>query len=86
MIPTLTCCRAFVEDFEDAHDPLPDLKGVDVLRFLIEENGLFQTQLSEETGDPTTTLSELLTGKRGISPKVRAVLSARFKVDPTLFV
>jgi HTH-type transcriptional regulator/antitoxin HigA len=75
-----------VEDYEDEHDPLPELSGVSALRFLIEENGLSQAQLSKETGVPETTLSEVLTGKRGISPKVRAVLAERFKTDPALFV
>src|SRR5262249_41618306 len=75
-----------IEDYEDAHDPLPDLTGVEALRYLIEENGLSQAQLSRETGIPVTTLCEILTGKRGISPKVRAALAERFKVVPALFV
>jgi hypothetical protein len=37
-------------------------------------------------GHPLTTLSEILTGKRGISPKVRTMLAGRFKVAPALFV
>jgi HTH-type transcriptional regulator/antitoxin HigA len=75
-----------VEDYEAAHDPLPALPGAEALRFLIAENGLSQARLSRETGVPVTTLSEVLTGKRGISPKVRAALAARFKVGPELFV
>ena len=39
-----------------------------------------------DTGIPVTTLSEILTGKRGISPKVRTALAGRFKVAPALFV
>jgi HTH-type transcriptional regulator/antitoxin HigA len=75
-----------VEDYEDEHDPLPDMTGVQALRFLVEENGLSQAQLSKETGIPETTLCEVLTGKRGISPKVRAALAERFKVARTLFI
>jgi HTH-type transcriptional regulator/antitoxin HigA len=75
-----------VEDYEDEHDPLPEMTGVEALRFLIEENDLSQAQLSKETGIPGTTLCEVLTGKRGISPKVRAALARRFKVAPALFV
>jgi HTH-type transcriptional regulator/antitoxin HigA len=75
-----------VEYYEDEHDPLPVMTGVEALRFLIGENGLSQAQLSKETRIPETTLCEILTGKRGISPKVRAALAERFKVAPTLFV
>jgi HTH-type transcriptional regulator / antitoxin HigA len=75
-----------VEDYEDEHDPLPEMTGVEVLRFLIEENELSQAQLSKETKIPGTTLCDVLTGKRGISPKVRAALAKRFKVAPALFV
>jgi HTH-type transcriptional regulator/antitoxin HigA len=75
-----------VEDYEDEHDPLPELSGVEALRFLIEENGLSQAQLARDTGVPVTTLNEILTGKRGISPAVRKALAGRFKVAPTLFV
>jgi HTH-type transcriptional regulator / antitoxin HigA len=75
-----------VEEYEDEHDPLPDLSGVEALRHLIDENGLSQSQLSKDTGVPETTLSEILTGKRGISPKVRKALAERFKIAPALFV
>src|SRR4051812_1534937 len=37
-----------IEDYEDEHDPLQDITGVEALRFLIEENGLSQSQLSKE--------------------------------------
>ena len=75
-----------VEDYEDEHDPLPRLSGVEALRYLLEENGLTQARLSDETGIPVATLSEILNGKRGISAKVRAALAERFKVAPAFFV
>jgi HTH-type transcriptional regulator/antitoxin HigA len=82
----LDVLSGLVESYEDRHDPLPDLPGVDALRYLIEENGLSQSQLSRETNIPEATLSEILSGKRGISPKVRGILAGRFKVDPALFI
>jgi HTH-type transcriptional regulator/antitoxin HigA len=75
-----------IEDYEDTHDPLPELSGVEALRFLIEENRMSQSQLSRETGLPVTTLSEILNGRRGISPRVRTALAKRFKVGPELFL
>jgi HTH-type transcriptional regulator/antitoxin HigA len=35
---------------------------------------------------PVATISEVLNGKRGISPRVRQALAERFKVSPALFV
>jgi HTH-type transcriptional regulator/antitoxin HigA len=75
-----------VEEYEDQHDPLPDLSPLEALRYLLDENELTQVQLSHDTGIPVATISEVLNGKRGISPKVRAALAARFKVSPALFV
>ena len=75
-----------VEDYESEHDPLPKMSPVEALRYLLDENGLTQAQLSEETGIPVATVSEILNRKRGISPKVRGILAARFKVAPALFV
>jgi HTH-type transcriptional regulator/antitoxin HigA len=74
-----------IEDYEDEHDPVPAMSGLEALRFLVQENGLSQAQLARETRIPVTTLSEILAGKRGISPKVRATLAERFKVAPTVF-
>jgi HTH-type transcriptional regulator/antitoxin HigA len=65
---------------------LPDLSPLEAIRYLLDENALTQSQLSQQTGIPVATLSEILNGRRGISPKVRAALAARFKVAPGLFV
>jgi HTH-type transcriptional regulator/antitoxin HigA len=75
-----------VEGYEDRHDPLPEVAGAEALRFLIRENGLSQARLARESGIPVTTLSEILSGKRGISPRTRTALAVRFKVAPSLFV
>lgn len=81
----LDVLATLVEAYEDAHDPLPALSGVEALRFLIAQNGLSQAGLARETGLPETTLSEILSGKRGISPRVRTALGLRFAVAPSLF-
>jgi HTH-type transcriptional regulator/antitoxin HigA len=75
-----------VEDYEEEHDPLPELSPVEALRYLLEENGLTQAKLSEETHVPVATISEILNGKRGISSKVRDAFARRFRVAPSLFV
>jgi HTH-type transcriptional regulator/antitoxin HigA len=82
----LEVLSAVVEAYEDEHDPLPDMTPIAALKYLLDENGLTQAQLSMETGIPVATISEILNARRGISPKVRALLAKRFKVNPALFV
>jgi HTH-type transcriptional regulator / antitoxin HigA len=75
-----------IEDYEAEHDPLPTMSPVEALRYLLEENGLTQAELCAQTSLPVATISEVLNGKRGISPRVRQALAERFKVSPALFV
>ena len=75
-----------IEDYEAEHDPLPTMSPVEALRYLLEENGLTQAELCSQTSLPVATISEVLNGKRGISPRVRQALAERFKVSPALFV
>ena len=51
----------------------------------MEEHGLRQADLSRETLIPVQTLSDVLNGKRHVSPKVRAKLSSRFGVPASFF-
>ncbi len=75
-----------IEDYEAEHDPLPTMSPVEALRYLLDENGLTQAELCAQTSLPVATISEVLNGKRGISPRVRQGLAERFKVSPALFV
>ena len=74
-----------IHAYEAKTDPLPDLDPVAALRHLLEENGLTQAKLAEETGLATTTINEILSKRRAISPKVRKALAERFRVSPSLF-
>lgn len=75
-----------VEQYEDSIYEHPEISGAEMLRFLMEERGLTQTKLSAETGLPLTTISEILSGKRGITPKVRTKLCAYFGAGPAVFL
>jgi HTH-type transcriptional regulator / antitoxin HigA len=77
----LEVLAGLVEDY-----PLPAMSPIEALRYLLDENGMTQAQLSAQTGIAVATISEVLNEKRGISPKVRTALASRFKVDPALFV
>ena len=48
--------------YEEEHFPIPDATGSDVLRFLMDEHGLTQSDLSEVGSQGV--ISEVLNGKR----------------------
>jgi HTH-type transcriptional regulator/antitoxin HigA len=73
-----------VERFEAEHYPVPDASPIDVLRELLESNGLKQKDLVPEVGSKGV-VSEILAGKRAISKKQAKVLAARFGVSPAIF-
>jgi len=76
-----------IETYEAQHHPVEtDAKPVDLLQFLIEENGLTLSQLAIETGINVSTLSEILHGKRELNVQHIARLAARFRVEPGLFI
>ena len=83
----LDVLTALIEAYEEEHHPIPDVDSPrEILRFLLEENGLTRTQLSAETGIAISTLSELLSGRRDFNVQHIAKLSHRFSVDPGLWI
>jgi HTH-type transcriptional regulator / antitoxin HigA len=74
-----------VSAYEDSIYEHAEFSGVDRVRHLMHENGLSQADLARETGIPVQSLSDILNGKRRISPKVRGKLAKRFGVPAFLF-
>ena len=73
-----------VERYESQRYPVPDAEPVDVLRFLIESNGLSQRDIASELGSEAT-VSLVLSGKRQLNRDHIARLSRRFRVSPAVF-
>ena len=73
-----------VEVYEDEHFPIPDAKPSDVLKFLIKQHGLKQSDLSDCL--PATRVSEILNGHREISKDQARKLAKRFKVSAEVFI
>lgn len=73
-----------IENFEEKRYPLPRAKPLDVLRFLMDQNGLKQKDLLDVFGTPSI-VSEVLSGKRELSKDHIKRLSDRFHVSPELF-
>jgi antitoxin component HigA of HigAB toxin-antitoxin module len=60
------------------------LKGVDMLKYLMEVGGLTQADLRKEIG-PQPNVSAVLRGSRKLNARQIAALAKRFKVSPALF-
>jgi HTH-type transcriptional regulator/antitoxin HigA len=74
----------FVERYEAEHSPIPAGKPADVLRFLMTENGLRQSDFPEIGSQGV--VSEILSNKRDLNTRQIRKLAKRFGVSPAVFV
>ena len=77
----------FVEAFEREQGQASQrqMSPLDLLRHLMEENQMIQTDLGNILGSRGLA-SEVLNGKRGLSKTLIRKLAERFHVDPSLFL
>lgn len=73
-----------IEDFEARQYALPVAPPLDVLRHLMDVNGLRQVDLLDVFGTASVA-SEVLNGKRGLAKSHIEGLSRRFHVSPAVF-
>lgn len=73
-----------IEDYEAVHHPLAEATGVQALKFLMEQHGLKQSDLTEIGSQGV--VSEILTGKRELNIRQIRALSERFGVSAATFV
>jgi len=73
-----------VHAYEEEHFPIPESTGAEILRFLMDENGMTQSDLSEVGSQGV--VSEILNGKRELNIRQVRVLAKKFKVSPAAFV
>jgi HTH-type transcriptional regulator/antitoxin HigA len=81
----LDIVTSFVHDYEARNVELPDAKPADVLRFLMQQHELRQTDLSALFGSQSN-VSEVLSGKREINARQARLLAKRFGVSPAVFI
>lgn len=74
----------FVEEFEKRVYPVESTKASDVLKFLMEVNGLNQNDLGDEIGVQPV-VSRILTGERELTKQHIENLAKRFNVSPAIF-
>jgi len=73
-----------IEAYENTHVAMPDASGPDILRSLMEEHKLAQTDMPEIGSQGV--VSEILSGKRDLNVRQITRLAARFGVSPALFI
>lgn len=70
--------------YEQEHSSMPEVSGIDMLSFFIEEHGLTQSDLPEIGSQGV--VSEILNGKRELNVRQIRALAQRFHVSPALFM
>jgi HTH-type transcriptional regulator / antitoxin HigA len=75
----------FVRDYEEQNAPFPQASPAAVLRFLMDQHDLRQTDLAEIFGSQSN-VSEVLNGKREINARQARALAKRFGVSPAAFI
>ena len=73
-----------IQAYEEEHYPIPGCSGVEILRYLMEEFSLSQSDLPEVGSQ--SVVSEVLNGKRELDLRQIRALAERFKVSPAVFI
>ena len=73
-----------IEAYDREHHPIPDAPAAEVLRSLMEEHGLRQSDLREIGSQGV--VSEILSGKRRINANQARALAKRFGLNPGVFL
>jgi len=73
-----------ISAYDEAHYPIPQAPGHEVLRFLMNEHQLAQSDLPEIGAK--SVVSEILSGKRKLNIRHVRALSQRFKVSADVFL
>lgn len=74
-----------VESYEDAAVPMRVVDDAEMLRFLIENRNITQSELARRTRIAESTLSEVQSGKRTLTRSQIGKLARFFQVEPGVF-
>ena len=73
-----------IDAYEEKNYPMPECDGIGIRRFFMDEHGLAPSDLPE-IGSKNT-VSEIISGQRGLSVRHIRALAERFHVPPAVFV
>jgi HTH-type transcriptional regulator/antitoxin HigA len=85
LIGLLDIVTIFIREYEARNIKLPDAPPASVLRLLMEQHDMRQTDLAKIFGSQSN-VSEVLNGKREINARQARVLGKRFGVSPAVFI
>jgi HTH-type transcriptional regulator/antitoxin HigA len=74
-----------VSAYEARRHSVPNAEPREVLRLLMEQNGITQNELRDEVGGQSV-VSAILNGKRTINSRQAKALGARFGISPAAFI
>lgn len=74
-----------VADFERREFKSPSASGAEMLAYLMDLQGLQQTDLAQELGGQSV-VSRILNGERELNLRQIKLLAKRFKVSPEVFI
>jgi HTH-type transcriptional regulator / antitoxin HigA len=74
----------FIHSYEETHAKIPEAKGPEVLRSLMEAHGLKRSELPEIGSQGV--VSEILSGERELNIRQIRRLAKRFGVSPAVFI
>lgn len=81
----LDALSVLVEAYEREHIPFPDVAGIDVLRHIMAENALRQSDLLD-VFETRSVASEVINGKRPLTMNHVRRLSERFRLPAEVFL
>ena len=73
-----------LREYDEANNPMDDVHGLEMLKFLMEQHGLKQKDLPELGSQGV--VSEILSGKRELNLHHINTLAKRFHVPPAVFL
>ena len=82
MIDTITL---LIERYDEEHSQLNEIDPIELLKSLMDNNGLKQKDLAELLQVSKGHLSDVLNYKKGLSKNIIRILSDRFKVSQSAF-
>jgi len=84
LTPVMETIGNLIENYEDRKYKIKEASPVDVLKYLMQEHGLKQSDLKEIGSQGV--VSEILTGKRMLNLEQIKKISNRFHVSPLVFI
>ena len=74
-----------VEEYEEKAIPMRPATDAEMVQFLMEANGLNQSQMAAAMAIPASTVSEILKGRRKLTRTHIGRLTARFNIPSAAF-